>query len=110
MTQDYNALLYQKAQGELAAFIIGLQHMTGSEAITYAYEKVIKEDIVACLEECKLDNKEAKALYLKRYPLDFVYQEWLDNDYSHMEMLEDTLFSASKSAVKEMKINQRDSR
>lgn len=110
MEQDYNTLLYEKAYTEYNNFYDSLCEMSGFEAASHAYEKVIKEDILACMEDCNLDTKEAKALCKKKYPLDYVYQEWLKNDFSHMQMLEDTLSSASLTALKELKISQRDSR
>lgn len=110
MEQDYKSLLYEKAYKEFSNFYNSLCEMSGADAISHAYEKVIKEDILACMESCNLDTKEAKALCKKKYPLDFVYQEWLSNDTSHMQMLEDTLSDASKIAFQELKISQRDSR
>ena len=87
-----------------------MENSTGKEAMERAYEKVIKEDFLCCIEEGNLSDKEAKALCQKKYPLDYVYQEWLKTDLSYMDVLRDSLDLASSKAVKEMKMSQRDSR
>lgn len=110
MAVDYNALLYEKMQAEYTNFIGELKEMPAAEAIEKAYEKVIKEDLVACVESGDLEPNEAKALYGKKYPLDYCYQEWMKNDYSYMDILQDTIDDASEKAVKEMKDKHRESR
>lgn len=110
MVVDYNALLYEKMQAEYTEFLNRLKKMPTEEVVEKAYEKVIKEDLVACVESGDLEPNQAKALYSKKYPLDYCYQEWLDNDCSHMDMLRDTIEDASQKTVKEMKSKSRESR
>lgn len=111
MSVDYHALLYEKMQAEYTDFLSGLTEMPIIKALDeYAYEKVIKQDLVACIENGNLEPVQAKALYLQKYPLDYCYREWLDNDYSHMDMLQDTIGDASQNAVREMKDKRRESR
>ena len=45
----------------------------------------------AIIEACKKPVSKAKQLLKLEKPLDLIYQEWLGNDYSHMEMIEDTI-------------------
>lgn len=87
---DYNDLLYEKMQQEYDAFIAGLKLMSNEQVIDSAYEKVIKSDILIECENGRLDQKEAKALYLEKYPLDRIYQDWLKSDVSYMGMIRDT--------------------
>lgn len=108
--KDYNFLLYEKAAIEYSDFIERIKEMEPNEIVNHAYEKVIKEDILATLETKKMEQKESKALYLKKYPLDYIYQEWLSNDYGHMNMIEDTINESADKAVKERKENKRESR
>ena len=54
--------------------------------------------------------EEAKALNREKYPLDRMYQEWLDTDVSEMQMLKDSIDDTAKKAVKEMKDKQKESR
>ena len=54
--------------------------------------------------------KEAKALYLEKYPLDRAYQDWLKSDVSETAMLRDSIDDTAKDVVKERKEKQRESR
>lgn len=110
MTVDYNELLYEKVQTEYDAFIEELKRMTPEQVIDRAYEKVTKENMVTIIREENLTPAEAKALNREKYPLDRMYQEWLDTDVSEMQMLKDSIDDTAKKAVKEMKEKQRESR
>lgn len=110
MAVDYNELLYEKVQAEYDAFIEELKQMTPEQVIDKAYEKVIKEDLVTEIQHGSLEQTEAKALYREKYPLDRMYQEWLDTDVSYMDLLKDSIDDTAKKAVKEMKEKQRESR
>ena len=108
--RDYNRLLYEKSVSEYTDFITELKSMTSDEIIEHSYEKVIKEDLVTLLENNDIDQDKAKSLYLKKHPLDYIYQEWLDKDCSHMEMLEDTINDSAERATKERKEKSKESR
>ena len=110
MPLDYNELLYEKVQQEYDAFIAGLKLMSNEQVLDSAYEKVIKSDILIECENGRLDQKEAKALYLEKYPLDRIYQDWLKSDVSYMGMIRDTIDDSAKDAVKERREKQRESR
>ena len=110
MAVDYNELLYEKVQTEYDAFIEELKRMTPEQVIERAYEKVTKENMVTIIQENELTSAEAKALYREKYPLDLMYQEWLDTDVSEMQMLKDSIDDIAKKAVKEMKDKQKESR
>ena len=56
------------------------------------------------------DQKEAKALYLEKYPLDRAYQDWLKSDVSGTAMLRDSIDDTAKDVVKERREKQRESR
>lgn len=110
MAVDYNELLYEKVQAEYDAFIEELKRMTPKQVIDRAYEKVTKENMVTIIREENLTPAEAKALNREKYPLDRMYQEWLDTDVSEMQMLKDSIDDTAKKAVKEMKDKQKESR
>lgn len=84
--------------------------MPSEQIIERAYEKVIKENILCILEESQRDQKEAKALYLEKYPLDRAYQHWLKSDVSGTAMLRDSIDYTAKDVVKERREKQRESR
>ena len=110
MPIDYVELLYEKVQAEYDAFIEELKRMTPEQVIEKAYQKVIKEDLVTEIQHGSLGQTEAKALYREKYPLDRLYQEWLDTDVSYMDLLKDSIDDTAKKAVKEMKEKQKESR
>ena len=103
MQKDYNQLLYDKMQAEYDQFISDLSTKSPNEIIDHSYEKVFKEEILIIWESSNRTSEEAKALYQQKRPLDFLYQEWLHNEYSYMDMVRDTVDDGAKSAVKQMK-------
>ena len=107
---DYNDLLYEKAQKEYDDLIAELKELPSEQVIERAYEKVIKENILCILEDSQRDQKEAKALYLEKYPLDRAYQDWLKSDVSETAMLRDSIDDTAKDVVKERREKQRESR
>lgn len=68
------------------------------------------EAILCILEDSQRDQKEAKALYLEKYPLDRAYQDWLKSDVSETAMLRDSIDDTAKDVVKERREKQRESR
>ena len=106
---DYKNLLIQKVQSEYDEFIENLKKLPSEKVINFSYEKVIKEDLVTSIESTNLDEIQAKSLYRLKYPLDYCYREWLDNDLSHMEMLEDTINDAA-SKISNRERNDKESR
>lgn len=107
---DYVQILRNKAQKEYDDLIEKLKNIPSSGAINYAYEKVIKEDILICILNESIDNTKAKALSFKSYPLDYCYIEWLKNDCSNMELVSETIDSAMQKATKERQKDERESR
>ena len=107
---DYNTLLYEKVQAEYDAFIEELKAKPAGEIIEKAYEKVFKEEIVCICEFANFEQKEAKAMYLEKYPLDRMYHDWLKSDVSYMDMLRESVDDSLKSATAERREKQRESR
>lgn len=72
--------------------------------INSSYEIVIKEDIIS-LFDCNnnlLTDEQCAALLKFKDPLNVLYDAWMENDYSHMDMLRDTITDRADEAVKEM--------
>ena len=107
---DYNTLLHEKMKQEYNEFIEALKQMSPEQIIEHAYEKVFKEEFLNECEMTVLEQQEAKALYLQKYPLDRIYQDWLKSDVSYMGMIRDTIDDSAKDAVKEHRAKQRESR
>lgn len=110
MSVDYNELLYEKVQTEYDTFIEEIKQLPPEQIVEKSYQKAIKEDLVLICRETERPQKEAKALYLLKAPLEEMYQEWLDTDVDYMDMLRDCIDERAKSAVKELKDKQRESR
>ena len=110
MNCDYNELLYEKANAEFRKYQEMLMQMTPAQVMEHSYETTMKQDILVCLEENDLFEQEAKALCKLEHPLDACYREWQKSDYSYMDMLRNAIDDRARSAVKEQKKNERESR
>ena len=78
-----------KLEREYDNFIVDLMVEPPEKIIEKSYEKVIKEEMLNVITEDRdsLTLLEARILYSKKYPLDFLYQEWLSNDLNIQEEL-----------------------
>ena len=93
-------LLYNKAKTEYNAFLSEIEQLSGKEAIDRGYEKYHKEDFLSILESCEMSNHEAKALFKLKNPLDAMYREWMKSDYSHMDLLRDTISDLANKEIR----------
>ena len=107
---NYNELLFKKVTQENKELTEELEKLPAHEALSRAYEKVIKEDLVCSIGEGTLTETEAKALLSLKHPLDALYSEWLHNDLSYNDVLRDTIKDRATSAVREMKSHTLDAR
>ena len=101
--KNYNELLRKRVLQENREFNEELEKLPTHEALSRAYEKVIKEDLVCSIGDGNLTQNEARALLRLSHPLDALYSEWLHNDYSYNDILRDTIKDRATSAVREMK-------
>lgn len=99
---NYNTKLYDKMSTELENFISELKNQSPDLIIESAYELVIKEDILSIFEYTDYTQNEAKALFELPYPLDAIYQAWLKNDLTYMDLLKITIDNRIESALKEI--------
>ena len=83
--------LYKKLKAEYDQFIDALKSKPTNEVIFKSYEKVFKEEFVILFENIKINNEKANVLLKLDHPLDALYQEWLDNDSSFIDMLRDCI-------------------
>lgn len=105
--EQLDTLLYEKMQSEYDKYIAGFGNMTPSDVASNAYEVVYKQDILFCFEDGDngLSYAEKKMLYSKKYPLDFLYEEWQKTDCTHMQMIRDCIKDSVEAEV--MRINER---
>ena len=99
--ENLRELLYQKASKEQDAFIEHLKTLPPEQIIDKAYEKVMRDDILMTFEDDYLSEKQVAELLKLDYPLSACYDEWMETDASHMEMLRDTIDDFTKELVKE---------
>ncbi len=100
-------LLYEKASKEQDAFTEHLKTLSPEEIIEMSYEKVMRDDILMTFEDDYLSDKQVAELLKLDYPVSACYNEWMDTDVSHMEMLRDTIDSFTQKLVDENAEHQR---
>lgn len=91
MMEDLQKQLYEKAAAQQQKFVQELRESTPEAIIEQAYELVIREDILIIFESEDLPKKQVKELLKLKEPISECYARWLHNDYSHMDMLKDTI-------------------
>ncbi len=89
--------IYKRALNEYNTFIEELKDLSKEEIIEKAYEIVIKEEILLLLKvEDDFNDIELQYLENFEYPLYGIYIEWLDNDYSTIDFIRETIAKVSK--------------
>ncbi len=99
--ENLRILLYQKVAKEQSDFVEYLKMLPPDEIIDKAYEKALRDDILLSFENDYLSNEQMKELIKLEKPLAACYNEWLDTESSHMEMLRDTIADFTNQLVKE---------
>lgn len=69
--KNYNELLRKRVLQENREFNEELEKLPAHEALSRAYEKVIKEDLVCSISEGNLTNTEARALLRLKHGTNF---------------------------------------
>ena len=101
--ENLRSLLWEKAAKEQSDFIEHLKTLPPEQIIDKSYEKVMRDDILMSFEDDYLSDKQVAELIKLDYPLSACYDEWMDTDVSHMEMLRDTIDDYTKRLVEENK-------
>ena len=107
-TEFYNDKLYKKMRAELDRFISDWKMKQSADTVELAYELTYKEEIMNSFEfdwegRTLVPIEQAKALLAMKYPLDYLYQEWLDYDDSPLDMLRDSNNLAMEKQVEYLK-------
>lgn len=95
--------LYKKAYAEQQHFTEKLKTMPPEIIIQSAYEKVIRDDILSAFESEEIPINHIKELLKQPFPLSACYDEWLSNDYSHMQDIRDTITDLADSLIQQRK-------
>ena len=109
--EQLNTALYEKIYAEQQEFISSLKTMTPENIIQFAYELVIREDILLSLEENDLDEKQCKALLKEKESLNKLFSAWEKHEGDHMKEILDCIENtADELASLIKKRTDRDSR
>ena len=109
--EQLNTALYEKMFAEQQEFIESLKNSTPENVIQYAYEIVIREDILLSLEENDLDAKQCKVLLKEKKPLDNLFLAWEKHEGDHMNEIRDCIENKANELIKLARIKaDRDSR
>lgn len=85
--------------------------MTPENIIQYAYELVIREDILLSFEENDLDAKQCKALLREKKLLDKLFLAWEKHEGDHMNEIRDCIENKANEIIKLARIRaDKDSR
>lgn len=98
-TEDLNTKLYEKMYAQQQDFILSLKDSTPENVMQYAYELVIREDILLSLEENDLDAIQCKALLKEKNPLDKLFLAWENHESGHMNEVRDFIESFANDVI-----------
>ena len=98
--EQLNTALYKKMFAEQQEFIESLKNSTPENVIQYAYEIVIREDILLSLEENDLDAKQCKVLLKEKKPLDKLFLAWEKHEGDHMNEIRDCIENKANDLIK----------
>lgn len=99
--EQLNTSLYKKMFAEQENFKNWLLSLPSAEILNHTYEYTVREDILYCLEENNLDDKQVKALLRSPCPLADVFKEWENRETGYMDEILETVKSRADKA-KEM--------
>lgn len=95
-------------RAELDRFIADWKSKPSEDTIELAYELTYKEEIMNSFDfdwegRTPVPIEQAKALLALKYPLDYLYQEWIEYDDSPLDMLRESNNFAIEKAINHMK-------
>lgn len=88
--------LYKKMTVEYDALIEKLKSSSADTILSYAYEKVMKEETLGLFNP-KYENfgeNQIEVLYKMDTPLEFLYKEWMKSEIRLDELCEESAYSA----------------
>lgn len=96
--------VYEKMKHELDDFKEELKTKSPDEIIKSAYEIVAKENILMAFEfEGYFNISQYQTLMKTKYPLDYLYHEWLDFDSLEMNYLQECITFAIEKQCENFK-------
>ncbi len=84
-SEQLNTALYKKLYAEQEKFKSMLRRSSPEVVKQYAYELVMREDIMLSIEENDLTPKQCKALLKQKEPLNDLFLAWENGESNHMQ-------------------------
>lgn len=84
-SEQLNTALYNKMYAEQEKFKSMLRCSSPEVVMQYAYELVMREDILLSLEENDLTPNQCKALLKQKEPLSDLFSAWENGESNHMQ-------------------------
>lgn len=92
--------LLSKASQEYNDYVEQVKRLPPEQIVGACYELVLKENFLSVIERQDLSEETVDVLLTTNTPLDELYREWLGNDYSMMDMLQDTADEFAEDRLK----------
>ena len=110
MEEKLREELYEKISLEYDSFIEKIKQLSPEKIIDKSYEKVMKEELVSMFypENEQYDISDIKALNKSEYPLEELYQGWMDEDSGIHQALESSVETTIDFLKKEQKNKNKD--
>ena len=97
-----NERLSAKLRSEMNEFIASMEGKTASEILDqHAYEYTFKNEFIIEIENGNVPEKVKSALLKDKTPLQSLYNEWLHNDYSYMDLVSETITDCGEKLIKD---------
>lgn len=102
--------LYEKLNKDWNSFIKSVKSKKPEDIIKDAYQIAIKEELLSMFypEFEQYDIEEIKVLCKAEYPLEELYQGWLDSDCGINSVLEDSISNTIEELAKEQRERKND--
>ena len=98
--EELNTRLYEKMAAEQTRYRDWLLTLPPAELLQHAYEYSVREDIVMCMEELNLPDKQAKALIEAKTPVADIFKSWERRETGYMDQVRDTLESKANEIIR----------
>lgn len=99
--EELNTRLYEKMFAEQERYRNWLLTLPPKEALSHAYEYVMREDILLSLEYHDLTEGQAKALLKSPAPLADVFKDWEKRETGHMEDIRETIENRANAVIRQ---------
>ena len=98
-SEEYTRKLYEKMYAEQQAYREWLLSQPPSEIIERGGEYFIREDILVTVETEEFSSQDVRALLKSPHPLKDVYEQFLDMETDHMDVIRDAIYDRANAVI-----------